>query len=151
MTILVPSEANKNRHKMKADHFNPATYMVLDRITGEEVDIAIFVEEASTFGWEKTYSKTLADFIGCAGDQPAKLLGHMIKEKDSKNVLHGTQREISEKAGVSLATVSRVFKILTAKHYLKMVRSGCYMISPKIIRVGRNTQGAMLLRIWGQI
>ena len=33
--------------KRKDDHdrFNPATYMVIDRVTGEEVDVKIFVEQ----------------------------------------------------------------------------------------------------------
>jgi len=132
-------------------HFNPATYMVMDRVTGEEIDIAIFVEEAAQAGWEKTYSKVLADFIGCAGDQPAKLLAYIIREKDSKNRLFGTQREMVEGSGVSLSTITKVFNILIERQYLKKVRAGLYMVSPKIIRAGRKTQGAMLLRIWGEI
>jgi hypothetical protein len=42
-------------------------------------------------------------------------------------------------------------KKLIDEKMVKMVRSGCYMITPKMIRIGNNYQGAMLLRLWETI
>lgn len=132
------------------DRFNPATYMVIDKVTGEEVDIAIFVEQASANGWEKAYAKVIADYINCAGDKSSSLLAWIIKERDRSNLIQGTQKEISDKSQVSLPVVKRVLKRLVDNGMIKKVRSGCYMVSPKMIRTGRNVTGAMLLRIWDE-
>ena len=133
------------------DRFNPATYMVVDRITGEEVDVAIFIEKASKSGWQKAYAKTLASYINIAGDKASAVLSYLIEEKDSSNLVHGTQAEIATNSGASIAVTKRVIKKLLEKDMIKIVRSGCYMLTPKMIRIGNNYQGAMLLRLWDSI
>lgn len=131
--------------------FNPATYMVIDRVTGEEVDVAIFVERASKSGWQKAFAKVLAEYIDCAGDKSSTLLAWLIKNKDQANLILGTQSEIAGRSRVSIAVTKRVMKKLIDKGMMKLVRSGCYMITPKMMRVGDNYKGAMLLRLWGEI
>lgn len=133
------------------DRFNPATYMVIDKITGEEIDVAVFVEKASKNGWQKAYAKTLASYINIAGDKASAVLSYLIQEKDASNLVHGTQAEIANNAGASIAVTKRVMKKLIDKEMIKIVRSGCYMLTPKMIRIGNNYQGAMLLRLWDNI
>ena len=133
------------------DYFNPATYMVVDRVTGEEINIAIFIEQASVNGWQKAYAKTVAEYIKCGGGSCVELLAYILVKKDNTNLLHGTQREIAVSAKVSLAVVSRTIKALTDKKLIKKVRSGCYMVSPKIMANGGHNVGAMMFRLWGEI
>lgn len=137
--------------KESHDYFNPATYMVVDRITGEEVNVEIFIEQAGVKGWQKAYAKTVSDYIKCGDGKSVDLLAYIIKEKDNNNLLHGTQRELAKLSGVSLAVVARTLSALTKKGLLKKVRSGCYMVSPKIMANGNKKVGAMIFRLWGDL
>lgn len=136
---------------MKHDYFNPATYMVIDRVTGEEVNTSIFIERVKTGGWQKAYAKTLADYIQCGDGQAVNFLAYVLKNKDSKNYIYGTQRELAEKCSISLAIVNKTIKSLEKKKLLKKVRNGCYMLSPEIIRNGNDKIGTILFRVWGDI
>lgn len=136
---------------MEDERFNPATYMVIDRITGEEIPIQIFVEHTSSKYWEKAYAKTLAEYIGITGTSANKLLAYFIKEKDSKNRIIGTVRNIAKEVSVSEGSAVKVFRLLREKKFLKKVNNGCYMLSPTLLVHGSKTHGAMLLRIWGEI
>ena len=136
---------------MSEAYFNPATYAVIDKVTGEEVDIQLFIERVTKDKWERAYAKTLADYIGIGGNASCKVLAYLISFKDSKNVINGTQEELANNMGVSKKTVNTVFGILKEKDMLKEIRSGCYFLSPKVICYGNRVHGAMLLRIWGEI
>ena len=133
------------------DYFNPETYMVIDRITGEEVNVDIFIEKASQTGWQKAYAKAVSEYIKCGDGKSVDLLAYMISAKDYSNLIHGTQREIAEKSKVSLAVAARTMKALTEKSLLKKVRSGCYMLSPKIMANGSKKVGVLVFRLWGDI
>ena len=87
------------------DRFNPDTYQVTDMITGEVVDMKIFIEKVSKSGWEKAYAKTLADYINCGGDKSSQLLAWIISHRE-KNMIYGTQKEISEKSKVAFLLLS---------------------------------------------
>lgn len=133
---------------MASDYFNPDTYMVIDKITGEVLDVSIFIESAKKSGWEKAYAEVLASYISCGGSKTTDLLAYIIGSRDTNNLIHGTQDEIAKSSGVSIFVVKTVFKRLYAEGYLKRVRSGCNMVSPKMIRNGDSKKGAMLLRVW---
>lgn len=137
--------------KEHIEYFNPATYEVTDKVTGEVLDIQLFIERVNKDKWEKAYAKTLAEYIGIAGGAASKVLAHLISSRDSKNLILGTQAEISKELQISTKSVSTVFRILREKDMLKEIRSGCYFLSPKVIAYGNRVHGAMLLRIWGEL
>lgn len=133
------------------EYFNPSTYEVTDKVTGDVVDIQLFIERVNKDKWEKAYAKTLAEYIGIGGGAASKVLAHLISARDSKNLILGTQAEISKELKISKKSVSTVFKVLRERDMLKEIRSGCYFLSPKVIAYGNRIHGAMLLRIWGEI
>lgn len=133
------------------DYFNPSTYMVIDRVTGEEVNVGIFIEKASANGWQKAYAKTLSEYIKCGDGKSVDLLAYILEKKDQSNLVQGTQREIARKSNVSLAVVARTMKALTEKKLLKKIRSGCYMVSPNVMANGNKKVGAMVFRLWGDV
>ena len=63
-------------------YFNPATYMVIDRVTGEELNVDIFIEKASTAGWQKAYAKTVSEYIKCGDGKSVDLLAYIIENKE---------------------------------------------------------------------
>ncbi len=131
-------------------HFNPDTYAVIDKVTGEEIDIKIFISRINKDKWEKAYAKTLAEYIGISGSASSKVLAFLISSRTSKNLILGTQQEIADDLQISKKSVSTVFGKLRKNDMLKEIRSGCYFLTPKIISCGNNLHGAMLLRIWGE-
>ena len=136
---------------MNKDYFNPDTYMVTDRVTGEELNVDIFIEKASKAGWQKAYAKTVSEYIKCGDGKSVDLLAYIIEHKEYNNLLNGTQRELAKKAGVSLDVVTRTMRGLQKKKLIKLVRAGCYMVSPNIMRNGNNKVGSMMLRLWGDL
>jgi DNA-binding IclR family transcriptional regulator len=91
----------------------------------------------------------LSEYIQCGEGKSVNILAYFIKEKDNNNLIQGTQREIAARANVSLSVVSRTMKALEAKGMLKKVRSGCYMLSPEIMRYGETIRGSIMFRLWG--
>lgn len=135
---------------MKDDYLNPATYMLIDRITGAEIDIKVFIEKCSEDYWEKAYAKTIAEYIGLTGSGYNKVLAFLLKEKNNENIIIGTVRGISEKLEISTSVTTKLFGILRKRDFIKKVSNGCYMLSPLLIRHGGKVRGAMMLRMWGE-
>ncbi len=136
---------------MEHNYFNPSTYQVIDRVTGEEINVGFFIEKTNKNAWQKAYAKTLSEYIKCGEGKAVNLLSYIIKEKDVNNMLHGTQREIARKAEVSLDVVTRTMRALQAKKMIKIVRSGCYMLSPEVMSNGSTKKGVIMMRMWGDI
>lgn len=135
----------------RKDYFNPDTYMVIDRITGEELPVGIFIEKANTNGWQKAYARTIAEYIRCGDGKSVDLLAWIIENKDHNNMIYGSQRYMAKKAKVSLSIVSRTFRALKNKKMIKQVEQGQYLVSPDLMRNGNNKAGAMMLRLWGEL
>ena len=133
------------------DYFNPETYMVLDRITGEELDVKIFIEEASQKGWQKTYIKSLCEYMGVADGAAPKVLTYILENKEQNNMILGNFVEIAKWTGVSRSMVQRVFKTLIDKKMVKFVRTGCHILKPKILCNGNKKVGSMVVRLWGDL
>ncbi len=136
---------------MREDYFNPETYMVIDRVTGEEIKTDIFIEQVNKGGWQRAYAQTLSDYIKCGDGKSVEILSYILKNKDINNMIHGTQRELAEKSGVSLSVVSKTLKALQDKELVKAVRSGCYLVSPKVMRNGSQKAGVMIFRLWNEL
>ena len=137
--------------RMKDRELDWDRYALLDKSTGQIVDMAVFVRRLEGKYWERAYAKTLAEYIGLAGSSSANILAHMLKVKDSNNLILGTVREIAKSSNTAPKTVSLLFKKLGEKSLLKKVRSGCYMLSPDLLRYGNSTKGAMMVRVWGDL
>ena len=135
---------------MRDDYFNPETYMVIDRVTGEEVPVSIFMDEVKGKYWERAYAGVLAEYIDVLGNSSTKVLGAILKSKDSNNMLNYTVQELADETGVSKPTANKVFVALAKKELIKKIRNGKYFVSPMIMRHGSKTRGVMLLRLWGE-
>jgi len=136
---------------MRDNYFNPATYAVIDRVTGEEVPVDIFIEKTSKGYWQKAYAKTLADYFGLAGSKVTDILAYILTEKDANNLFVRTWKEVEENVGVSNKTVAKVFKMAIEKKFITKVRNGKYLVSPKLLRHGCKTRGAMIMRLWDEL
>jgi len=133
---------------MKKLQFDPDEIMMINRKTGKEIDSVKFLLEATKDRWEKVYAEELGKFIGLAGNTDSKILAYIIINRDNNNLLHGTYREIAVKTKTNNSAVQRVFKVLLKEDLVRKVRSGCYMVDPKIIRDGTNYKGIVTFKLW---
>lgn len=124
-------------------------YSIIDRNTGEEMPVDIFVEQISKEYWERAYAKVLAEYIGVAGTATNNVLAWLIKNKDSNNQIIGTFSRIAEECNTTVPTVSTLFQKLYKREFLRKVQNGIYMLSPSLLRHGSSTKGAILFKRWG--
>ena len=133
---------------MIRDDLTADDLVLINKRTGEEIDVAIFVQTARQAGWEKAYADVLAGYIDCGGSKSATALAWIIKSRKNGNYIYETQTEIAEQSGVSVSVVKTLFKKLIAKGFVKKVNIGKYIVSPRMIRNGDNQKGAMNLKLW---
>ena len=131
---------------MKPDNDN---YVIMNKTTGEMVNVDIFIEQIPKEYWERAYAKVLAEYIGVAGTATNKVLAWLIKNKDSNNQIIGTFSRIAEECETTVPTVSALFQKLYKREFLKKIQNGIYMLSPSLLRHGSQTKGAILFKKWG--
>jgi len=129
-------------------YLNPASYMLIDKLTGEEIPLEILIKEVEKKNWEKVYAGVLAEYIEAPGDSSCLVLAYLIKERNRDNVVLGTHRSLAKDIGVGHATVTRILKVLQKKGFIKKIRNGQYMVSPKMIRYGSYNAGVALITLW---
>jgi len=119
--------------------------------TGKVIPTDVYIkrtEKEQKGYWQKSYAEVLASYLNIAGTSTTKVLAHIIKEKNSTNMIHGTVREIGELAGVSSVTVSRVFKVLVEADLLRKVRNGCYILNQNVIGPGDAARSIAVIQLW---
>jgi len=139
---------NIGQEEMESPHFNDSTYEIRDLVTGEIVPVTLMVEEIKKTYWEKAFINVLASFIEVGGEANNKVLAYLIRERNNENMILGTFKSIAAGAKVSEGTVSKLFKILQKKEFLKKIRNGLYMVNPKMLRYGSHNAGVAMMILW---
>lgn len=135
---------------MKSEDLVIEDWCLVNKKTGEHISIDLL--NATDGGiFNKIFICELAQIIGCTGNGSEKVLGWILKNKNSKNEIHGTQREIAHEENVGVATVSRVFTALSKNGYLKIKRSGTYILNPQFINHDSKGNGMTILKIWNNL
>lgn len=130
---------------------NPKEYQIVNKTTGAIVDLDVIVKRCDINGWEKTYAKSLAEMINCRGGSVSRVIAHIIKHKNSDNMIIGTYQQIADKAGVSKRTVATAFKELIKSGFIKLKSPSCYMLNPQVMRYGSKGKGVALITVWANI
>ena len=122
-------------------------WKAVNQVTGEVVDIdALQVVDGDH--WEKVFVSELATMIGITGGGGAEVLAWLLRNKTKKNEVHGTQREISCSSGISLPTVNKVLRLLSANDFIRQVRCGYYIFNPRCLYFGNSGNKHAILKLW---
>lgn len=89
----------------------------------------------------------LCKFVGAVGGQRGKVAAFLIKEKDARNRVLATNRQISAQTGVALATVNSTLQKLRKAGCIKS-RTAAIMLNPGISRWGNRQREAYLLKLY---
>ena len=129
------------------DKHKVSDWQAINKVTGEVMELDVLqVKEGGS--WNKVFIKEFAYMIGLAGSGASKVLGVMLEQKNAKNEMHGTQREIAEMAGVSVSLVNKTFKALIDGGCLRQIRCGSYIFNPNVITYGNAGNRIAILRVW---
>ena len=112
----------------------------LDTATGELVPMQIVSVEERDFNFHKVWLQHLVNSLDSISNQKLRLAFWIIENLNKDNQLVMTQRQISEKSGMSLKTVQRTMKALQEGEpaFLVRINGGAYMVNPNIIWKGSH-------------
>jgi len=131
----------------KEKAINMKEWVAVNKVTGEEIEIdRLQIREGGNF--KKIYAKQFCEMVGLSGNGVTKVLAYMIEISNSKNEVHGTQREIAEKSGVTTATANKLVRTLKSSGHLKEIRSGSYLFDMNAMHYGNIGNKMAILNVW---
>ena len=132
---------------MKITDYNLEDLELVHKPSGDVLPIGLLqVEDGGKFN--KVFLSELASMIECTGRSSERVLGWMLKNKNNKNEVHGTQRGIANELSISPATVTRVFKALENNDFLRIERSGLYHLNPDVMHYGGLGNKLAIVKVW---
>ena len=123
------------RKKLKV--IGTETYIKQD--TGELKEMQVISIEERDFNFHKVWLQHILNSIDLIGNQKTKLAFWIIENLNKENQLIMTQRQIAEKANMSLDTVRLTIKALLESDFLERINIGAYRINPNVIFKGNKT------------
>lgn len=106
--------------------------------TGEVIELPQFVIKGGDFNFEKAWIWHLASAYKLIGNKSVEILNFLFENKNSENQIVMTQRIISEKTKIGIATVNRVMRKLKKCNVITAPQSGVYRINPEIVFRGSH-------------
>jgi DNA-binding transcriptional ArsR family regulator len=126
-------------------------WVMLNKETGQEIECDVFLKTRSHQHRESTCISTLSAlcaYIECSGASSAKVLSHILSEKDAANIIYQTYEEIAESSGVGISSVTRTFKKLMENGFLRKQRNGYYVLNPDVARFGSKSKEFAIIANW---
>lgn len=120
---------------------------LIDPETGEIIPAQIVTVEERDFNFHKIWLKNFINSLDSLTNQKTKLAYFIIENLDKENKLVMTQRTLSEKSGISLATVTKAMKQLQEGDtpFLQKINSGAYRVNPEILWKGKYSSRMSIL------
>ena len=116
----------------------PLDARVIDEEWDETVDI----------NFDKIWLTSVMEALEQVGNKKFSVAQYILKNRDrNTNFLIQTQREIAEKCGVSLQTVSTTLKALEAADLI-VGKSGIYQVNPEKLSYGGHSKRMAILRVY---
>lgn len=119
--------------------------------TGEIVDMQVIEVEDRDFNFHKIWLGHVIQALDLVGNKKIKVITHILDNLTRDNIYLGTQRQIAERAGVSVKTVNVTIKSLIESNFLKIETQGAYRINPDVIFSGRMDRRLNILYKYYQI
>lgn len=113
--------------------------------TGEIINAQVFEIEERDFDIEKLWEEHIVSTLNLLGGKKIQVAMYILENRDSDNLVLGTQREIAEEIGVSYPVVNKTFSILEESGFLTQERQGAYRIPLNILFKGSKNNGINVL------
>ena len=123
------------------------TETFVNQATGELQDMQVISIEDRDFNFTKVWMMNIINSIELIGNQKTRLAFWIIENLNRENQLVMTQRQIAEKTGISVKTVSITMKALQEANFLRKINGGAYCVNPDVLFKGtRNNRMNVLLQ-----
>jgi hypothetical protein len=113
------------------------TYIKQD--TGELKKMQVIDIEERDANFHKLWLGHILQSIDLIGNQKTRLAFWILNHLDSNNLLPMTQRQIANKSGISIQTVSRTLQALIDSNFLQRKNIGVYQVNPDVLFKGGKT------------
>lgn len=119
--------------------------ILVDPETGEAIPFAINQLEDRDFNFTKVWLQNLIHSLDEISNQKLRLAFWIVDNLDTNNKLTMTQRQMAEKSGMSVKTVSRTVQALCEGGFLQRINGGAYRVNPNVLYKGshKNRMGIM--------
>lgn len=115
------------------------TQQYINANTGEIEDFQITNIQDRDFNFTKVWLNSILQTLDMLGNQKTKVAYHIIDNLNKENQYIGTQRQIAERTGISLKTVSVTVKALLNSDFLRTLSNGVYCVNPDVLFKGSRT------------
>tara|TARA_B100000676_G_C17977855_1_gene787192 strand:- start:344 stop:829 length:486 start_codon:yes stop_codon:yes gene_type:complete len=105
-------------------------------IDGQEVDGFLRVRANTDANFMKVWIDLMMVALGIAGEKKGKVIGYLLKNKDSNNRVHGTFDTIAKEAKVGRGTVASTLKALQDSDLVTKELDGVYVLNPNWVWTG---------------
>lgn len=157
--ILYKFNFNKNMEKEKINvweenkRVKKKTQMVVGNQkyvnpnTGEIETFTVIEKNISKdFNWHKIWLQDVLNILDSFGNKKILVITYLLKiMRNEDNTISGTYRDISEKCGVSLPTVSMVMNELISSDIIRKITTATYQFNPSLIMKGSGEKRTNLL------
>lgn len=113
--------------------------------TGETINVQVFEIEKRDFNIEKLFGEHIVEVLKLLGGKKIQVVIYILENRNSDNLLLGTQRKIAKEIGTSLETVNETFRILQESGFLTQEGQGIYKISSNIMFKDSKDNGINVL------
>lgn len=121
----------------------------VNQLTGEIIETQTLSKEVKDvdIGFDKLWIGHILETIDEVGNAKVKVLFWLLKNRDQGNMVRATIDVITEKTGVSRATVGRLMAALRKADVVRLEYGGRWLINPGVIfKGGHGKRMNVLLR-----
>lgn len=115
------------------------TQQYINANTGEIEEMQVTSLQDRDFNFTKVWLNSILQTLDMLGNQKTKVAYHIIDNLNKENQYIGTQRQIAERTGISVKTVSVTVKALLNADFLRIVNSGVYCVNPDVLFKGSRS------------
>lgn len=119
-------------------------------LTGEVKKVDVVIREIPRSGFAITYLSAIVQMIETIGNKKMQVVKYILGKMDSNNKLIETVREISAGCNCSLQTVNDTLKLLEKAGIIAR-KTGCIMLSPKLVHKGNAQRERFLMTKFKEI
>lgn len=148
---MAKTSATKHRKKRQIQFSSETIYRQNENGELEPLDARVIDEEwdeTVDINFDKIWLTSVMEALEQVGNKKFSVAQYILKNRDrNTNFLIQTQREIAEKCGVSLQTVSTTLKALEAADLI-VGKSGIYQVNPEKLSYGGHSKRMAILRVY---
>ena len=148
---MAKTSATKHRKKRQIQFSSETIYRANEKGELEPLDARVIDEEwdeTVDINFDKIWLTSVMEALEQVGNKKFSVAQYILKNRDrNTNFLIQTQREIAEKCGVSLQTVSTTLKALEAADLI-VGKSGIYQVNPEKLSYGSHNKRMAILRVY---